>query len=77
MKNKIIFKDELCNAKFTKKQLSCIHGILKFTGDNIKDFELYRIWCKDCDKIKIIDRKELEKVFKCLSKKIDKELCIE
>jgi len=68
---KYIFKDQICDAKGLKKSLTCQKGTLKFTGQNVMDFNLYRTWCKGCDKIKIIDRKEFTDCFKDFAKKVE------
>ena len=70
---KYIFKDELCDAKFRKKSLKCQRGILHFTGDNVQDFKLYNAFCKGCDKIKIIERKDFVDCMKKLAEKIKEE----
>jgi len=69
-----IFKDELCDAKFRKKSLKCQRGVLKFTGDNVQDFRLYGAWCKGCNKICIIERKDFIACMKEVADKIVEEI---
>ena len=71
---KFIFKDELCDAVWLKTRLTCQKGALLFTGDNVSDFNLYRAWCKGCERIKVIDRKELKEQFENFVKAVDREL---
>jgi len=71
---KIIYKDQMCNAKCKKQSMTCQKGTLRFTGDNVLDFRLYGAWCKDCDKVKIIDRSELQNQFKSFAKAVKKVL---
>jgi hypothetical protein len=71
---KIIFKDELCDVTWQKKSLTCQKGTLKFTGQNKEDFMLYNAWCKSCDKIRIVDRKDFTKQFKNFIKAVDRTL---
>jgi hypothetical protein len=72
--NRFIYKDELCDAKWSKTNLTCQRGTLKFTGNNVSDFNLYRAWCKDCEKIKVVDRKDFIEQFKNFVKAVDREL---
>ena len=71
---KHIFKDELCDVKWAQAKLTCQKGTLKLTGDNTLDFNLYRAWCNDCGRIRVIDRKDFEKNFKSFIKAVDREL---
>ena len=66
-----IFEDQVCGAKWLKKSLTCQKGTLKFTGQNVMDFSLYRTWCKGCDKIRIMDRKAFTGYFKDFVKKVE------
>lgn len=71
---KIIYKDRMCDAKWKKKSMTCQKGTLRFTGDNVTDFRFYGVWCKDCDRIKIIDRSELQNQFKIFAKVVQEVL---
>ena len=68
-----IFKDELCDAKSRKDSLKCQRGVLKLTGDIVQDFRLYRAWCKGCNKILIIERKDFVNCMKKVAEKVKEE----
>ena len=74
LKQKLIYKDQICNAKWKKKSLTCHKGTLVFVGENVVDFRLYRAWCSDCDKIHIVDRTEFQNQFKSFAKSVRKVL---
>jgi hypothetical protein len=70
MVEKIIFKDQVCDAKWKKKSLTCHKGTLVFASENVADFRLYRAWCAGCSRIRIVDRTELQNQFKKLAKTV-------
>ena len=67
---KIIYKDQICDAKWKQKSLTCQKGTLVFVGENVTDFRLYRAWCDGCDKLHIVDRTELQNQFRRFAKKV-------
>ena len=74
MVEKLIYKDQTCDAKWKKKSLTCHKGTLAFVGENVADFRLYRAWCAGCDRIHIVDRAELQNQFKKFAKKVREAL---
>ena len=78
MKN-VVFKDELCDAKWNEIdsntiEISCSKGTLKINGKIEDQFKTYHSWCKDCNKKHVVDRKDLKDAFDSLAQRIEKEL---
>ena len=79
MMEKIIFKDELCDAKWSKTgsdtiELFCVCGTLKVTGTIQTQFKAYHNWCKACSRKRIVDRKDLKDTFDSVAREIEKVL---
>jgi len=73
-KPKFLYKDELCDAIWTETTLTCQKGTLTLPKDNITSFDLYCAWCKGCDKIQVVERKDFIKQFKTFVKNVEKVL---
>ena len=70
MVEKLIYKDQVCDAKWKKKSLTCHKGTLVFVGENVADFRLYRAWCVGCERMRIVDKTEFQNQFKKFAKKV-------
>jgi len=68
--DKVIFKDEICDAKWDLQGLTCHKGRLNFTGNNVTDFKIYRAFCEGCSRKHIVDRGELKESFEQLATRL-------
>lgn len=77
--NRVVFKDELCDAKWNDAgsntiEVTCHKGTLRVTGSIVVQFQGYHSWCKDCERKRVVDRKDLKEAFNSIAQRIEKEL---